>query len=73
MPSSSQQVIYLGRFADADTSESSFAIEDGGVYQQTFGTAQSPLKDSVITAEFHDDNSNGNISTDNFGSGERID
>lgn len=33
MASTTNQVIYLGRFADADTNEASTQIEDNSIYQ----------------------------------------
>jgi hypothetical protein len=68
MASTTNQVIYLGRFADADTNEASTQIEDNSIYQQTFGSSGSPLKNQITTAQFTDGNgSSPAIETDNTG------
>lgn len=67
MSSSFYDVIYLGRFSDADWDENSYATEENSVYEQSFGSAGDPLKDHVQTAEFMDANNSGTLETDNTG------
>ncbi len=68
MASTTNQVIYLGRFADADTNEASYQIEDNSIYQQSFGSSGSPLKNQITTAQFTDGNVwSPAIETDNTG------
>lgn len=62
-----KQVIYLGTFADADTNEGSATVENPGVYQQTFGSAGSPLNSQLEDLTFDDADNNGSIGTDNTG------
>ena len=42
-----KEVIYLGTFADADTDESTASVENTSIYLQTFGSAGSPLSNSI--------------------------
>ena len=60
-----KEVIYLGTFADADTDESTATVENTGIYQQTFGSAGSPLSNSIESMTFDDADNNTSIETDN--------
>ena len=64
--------IFLGNFADADTDEGTFPVEDPNVYLGTFGSAGSPLFHNIVDIDFDDVNNDNGISTDNAGSGEPI-
>ncbi len=56
-------VINLGTFTDASTSEISNFIENTIIYQQTFGNAGNPLHGRLQDIDFDDRDNNGQIST----------
>lgn len=61
-----KDVIYLGTLSDADTDEGSTDLENTSIYLQSFGSAGSPLIDSLEQVTFNDADDNGSIDTDNF-------
>ncbi len=67
-----RDVIYLGTFGDADTDESTASAENTAVFQQNFGSAGSPLNNSIEQATFNDQDGSGTIETDNVGNGDTI-
>lgn len=67
-----QDVIYLGTFGDADTDEGTTFVEDVSVYQQNFGSAGSPLNAQIEQATFNDLDSSGSIETDNMATTDTI-
>jgi len=58
MALSTKELIYLGNYADADTDEASFFVEDGSVFTQTFGSSGSPLFNQKLDVTFDDANNN---------------
>lgn len=72
MALSTSDAIYLGNFADADTDEASFTVENTGVYQNTFGSVGAPLSDQIVSVTYDDADNNGNLPTDNAGGTETI-
>ncbi|MEM1160180.1 MAG: Hint domain-containing protein [Pseudomonadota bacterium] len=69
---STSDAIYLGNFADADTNEATLTVENTAIYQNTFGSAGSPLSDQIFGVTYDDTNSNGSLFTDNAGGTESI-
>ncbi|WP_420862627.1 Hint domain-containing protein [Algirhabdus cladophorae] len=65
MAISTQDVIYLGTFADADTDETTASVENAGIYLQTFGSPSDPLINHVEEMTFEDADDSGDIGTDN--------
>ncbi|SMX30200.1 hypothetical protein TRP8649_04342 [Pelagimonas phthalicica] len=65
MPISTHQAIYLGTYADADTDELTFPVENTGVYLNSFGSSGDPLHDHVVDIDFDDWDSTGEVATDN--------
>lgn len=72
MAAVTKDVIYLGTYADADTNESTAAVENTSIYQQNFGSAGSPLNNSIEQVTFDDRDNNGSIETDNIGSPDNV-
>lgn len=73
MPIVVKEVIYLGTFADADTDEGTPAVENTGIYQQTFGSVGSPLNSSREFINLDDRDNNGTLETDNTGTTDTTD
>jgi hypothetical protein len=67
-----KDVIYLGTLADADTDESTTSIENTSIYQQNFGSAGSPLSNSIEQVSFDDQDNNGSIETNNISTSDTI-
>ena len=61
-----REAIFLGNFADADSDESSMAMENPGIYQSSFGSAGDPLRDHQVAITFDDADENALITSDNF-------
>lgn len=72
MSSVVKDAFFLGNFADADTDELTYAVENTGVYAQTFGSPAAPLTDGVESLTFDDVANDGSIDTDNVSSAETI-
>jgi len=68
-----KEVLYLGTYADADTNESTAAIENTSIYQSTFGSAGAPISDNLETIDFNDADGSGTIETNNTGTSDTTD
>ncbi|MDA8746635.1 Hint domain-containing protein [Litoreibacter sp.] len=73
MPIVVKEVIYLGTFFDADTNEGTLAVENTGIYQQTFGSAGSPLNNSRESISLNDQDNSGTLETNNVGTTDTTD
>jgi len=62
-----QQAIFLGNFALADSDEVAVGVETQSIYEQNFGSAANPLSGSVIDVDYDDADDNDIIALDNSG------
>ena len=70
---STSHAIFLGNFADADSDELTFDLENPSQYLGTFGSAGAPLSDQITDVTYNDvDNGTTLIETNNLGSSDSI-
>lgn len=72
MAISTRDAIFLGNFADADSNEVSYTLENPSVYLGTFGSVGAPLHQSIVAVTYDDADNRGETGTDDVTATETI-